>query len=248
MKFIDKLMLHQFRQHSRDTLLPVLVNRQRRFSGNWYRKGWYRLLLKCSSNQGLFTLIHDKNLWNEIESVSGPGSTFEATRNIRAALPELLKKYRIRSILDIPCGDFNWMQLVEINGIEYTGADIVKKLIEKNNRQFASEKKKFQVLDLIEDPLPKADLIICRDGLVHLSDKEIKQAVKNIKKSGSKYLLTTSFTGKEFNPAKGATHWRPLNFRISPFGFPEPVLIIKENETEEQFSDKSLCLWKIHDL
>lgn len=241
-------MLHQFRQHSRDSLLPVLVSRQRRFSGTWFRQGWYRLLLKVASNQGMFTLIYDKNLWNEQESVSGPGSTLGATKNIRAALPELFKKFRIKSMLDIPCGDFNWMQFVEINGIDYTGADIVKELIEKNNRQFASENKRFQVLDLIKDPLPKTDLILCRDGLVHLSDKEIKQAVKNIKKSGSKYLLTTSFTGKEFNPAKGATHWRPLNFRISPFCFPEPLMIINENETEEQFSDKSLCLWKVHDL
>lgn len=38
----------------------------------------------------------------------------------------MLKKYSIKSILDIPCGDFSWMKKIELDGIEYIGADIVK--------------------------------------------------------------------------------------------------------------------------
>lgn len=138
------------------------------------------MLLNGTSNQGLFTLIHDKNLWNEQESVSGPGSTFENTKNIRAALPEVFETYGINSILDIHCGDFNWIQHVEMNGIDYTGADIVEKLIDKNNRQFASGYRSSQFLDLVKEPLPKADLILCRDGLVHFYNREIKRSMMNI--------------------------------------------------------------------
>lgn len=244
----DKIMLRQFRSHNRNSILQLVTGRQRRFSASWFRQAWYRLLLIGASNKGLFTLIHDKNLWNEKESVSGPGSTFEITKNIRAKLPELFEKYNIQSMLDIPCGDFNWMQFVEMKGIEYIGADIVDELIEKNKLQFSSSHRSFRVLNLVKDPLPETDLILCRDGLVHLSDREIKKALKNIKKSGTKYLLATSFTERECNLKHSATHWRPINFRLSPFHFPEALLIIKENEENEQFSDKSLCLWAIKDL
>lgn len=181
LKIIDKIMLRQFRPYSRNSLLTVLLEKQKRYSAGWFRQFWYRLLLNCASNKVLFTLIHDKHLWDEKESVSGPGSTFDATRNIRAALPEIFETYKIKSVLDIPCGDFNWMQHVDLDGIDYTGADIVEELIEKNNQNFASDKKRFLVLDLIKDTLPKSDLIICRDGLVHLTNSEISQALQKKK-------------------------------------------------------------------
>ena len=113
MKYIDKVILRQFRHHSRESLLPILFQKQKYGSGGWFKQRWYKMLLENMSNQALFTLIHDKDLWNGKESVSGPGSTFDATRNIRASLPGLLERFSIRSVLDIPCGDFNWMQHVQ---------------------------------------------------------------------------------------------------------------------------------------
>ena len=155
MNIIDKIVLRQYKLYNRETMLPILLGRQIPYTRKWLRQHWYRLLLKWSSNKGLFTLIHDKNLWNEQESVSGPGSTFEITKNIRAALPELFEKYNVNSLLDIPCGDFNWMQQVEMGGIDYTVADIVEELIENNKQQFASDQRRFYVLNLVKDPLTK---------------------------------------------------------------------------------------------
>lgn len=220
MNIIDKIMLRQFSSHTRESLLPVLLGKHKCGSGKWFRQRWYRLLLAGASNKVLFTLIHDKHLWDEKESVSGPGSTFDATRNIRAALPEIFETYNIKSVLDIPCGDFNWMQHVDLKGIDYTGADIVEELIEKNNRNFASDKRKFLVLDLTRDTLPGSDLVICRDGLVHLTDREISLALRNIKKSGAKYLFTTNLpiVLKMLNP--GPTTGAPSIFSCYLSTFP----------------------------
>lgn len=245
---IQKASYRILKGQKKSVYLKYLTGRFPCLSTGRIRQICYSFLVNALSDKQVFTLVYEQNLWNDPESVSGPGSTFEITKNIRASLPELFKTYHIKSMLDIPCGDFNWMQFVEMNGIEYIGADIVEELIEKNHRQFATERRSFRMLDLVKDPLPKVDLVLCRDGLVHLSDKQIKQALKNIKKSGSTYLLATNFTEKEFNMKIGTTRWRPLNFGISPFNFPKPFMIIRENVEVESFRDKSLCLWAIKDL
>jgi hypothetical protein len=245
MNIIDKLMAWQFATHTRDSFLHLLFGKYNWFSLNWFRQRWYRLLLYSSSNKGLFTLIHDKKLWDEKESLSGPGSTFQATKNIRTALSELVKKYGIRSMLDIPCGDFNWMKFVNLSGVNYIGADIVEELIRQNTNKFASDHISFSVLDVVRDTLPEADLIICRDGLVHLNDREVIKALKNIRNSNAKYLLMTNFPDHKKNQKPGPDYWRPINFRLPPFNLPEPVLLIDENEKLEQYSDKSMCLWEV---
>jgi hypothetical protein len=73
---------------------------------------------------GKFTDIYHKNIWENEESVSGPGSTLEYT--VRDALPTVLDTYSIKTIFDAPCGDFNWMKyVVKGTNIKYTGGDIV---------------------------------------------------------------------------------------------------------------------------
>src|SRR5688500_1614611 len=76
-----------------------------------------------------FSEIYRDNLWGDPESVSGRGSTLARTVNIRKALPELLRSINARSLLDAPCGDFNWMRLVDLGEIRYTGVDVVSELI-----------------------------------------------------------------------------------------------------------------------
>ena len=66
---------------------------------------------------------------------SGPGSTTAETRAIRAALPEILSGLGIRTMIDVPCGDMSWMQLVDLSGIRYIGADISPRVVEQNRRR-----------------------------------------------------------------------------------------------------------------
>lgn len=153
----------------------------------------------------------------------------------------------IVSVLDIPCGDFHWMQNADLSKISYTGADIVEPLIAKNAEKFSKDNIQFKVLNLINDPLPAVDLIIVRDCLVHLSYEDITNAIKNIKLSGSKYLLATTFTDFRLNYDITTIDWRRLNLQIKPFNFSAPLLIINEGCTEGngEYSDKAMALWEI---
>jgi hypothetical protein len=70
-------------------------------------------------SQEIFTRIYHQNLWGNSESKSGHGSTVSRTDALRPRLTELAQQLGIRSLLDVPCGDFNWMRLTELPGIEY---------------------------------------------------------------------------------------------------------------------------------
>jgi SAM-dependent methyltransferase len=206
----------------------------------------YRLRL----GRRAFAEIYERNTWGGIESRSGSGATLAQTRTIRTAIPRLLRELGVKSLLDIPCGDHHWMKEVALDGILYIGIDIVPAMIELNQRLYGSGGKKFLTRDLVRDPLPPVDLILSRDCFTHLPHSDILAALRNIKRSGSVYLLTTTFTESTQNEELNRFGWRPVNLQLSPFDLPPPILVINENCTEHdgRYAHKSLGLWKIADL
>ena len=189
-----------------------------------------------SVQRDIFTNAYDQNIWGNAESRSGAGSTRERGAHFRAALVEVFERFEIRSIVDAPCGDFNWMRDV-ITDHDYAGIDIVESLIHANRERYPN--RRFQCADLTRDPLPKADLIFCRDCLVHFSYADIRAAIDNFRRSGSRYLFTTSFPNAT-NIDIRTGGWRPLNLQAEPFFFPEPVAVI-----DEFLPDKKLALWEL---
>lgn len=208
------------------------------------------IVLPGKVRQKVFTDIYSANHWNDDQSVSGSGSNVEQTETIRREIPRLLKEVDCKTLLDSPCGDFYWMNLTDLGEVDYTGADIVPDLVERNNSTYSSPKKRFIVADISQSDLPKVDVILCRDCLVHLSYQEILAAVRNFKRSGSIYLLTTHFTDRTENKDIMTGDWRPLNLSLKPFLFPEPVALINEACTElnGQYADKCLALWRLEEL
>lgn len=205
---------------------------------------------KGKSTEEIFNGIYEKNIWADGESVSGPGSAMEQTQEIILKLPPVIKEYKIKTMLDIPCGDFNWMRKIDLTGVTYTGADIVNKLVETNNNKYKNEFRSFRSINLITDKLDKYDLIFCRDCLVHFSYDDINKALLNIKNSGSGYLMTTTFGREDENKNIHTGGWRPLNFEKAPFSFSKPLIVLNEKCTEMggEFDDKALALWKIEDI
>lgn len=197
----------------------------------------------------IFTRIYETNYWGGKDSVSGLGSDTIPTGYLVTELGHLLKNYQIATMLDIPCGDFNWMKRVKFDG-HYIGADIVKPLVERNREFYADERREFVVLDIVKDQLPKVDLIFTRDCLVHLTLEEIGKAIENIKKSKAKYLLATNYFWRElpFNHEIRTGEWRRLSLHKPPFNFPFPQEILIEGYFYDEHKDKSMALWQIKDL
>lgn len=170
-----------------------------------------------------FIEIYANRLWKSDESVSGAGSTLAETTHIRGYLPGLLRRLGARSLLDLPCGDFHWMRTLDLPVERYVGADIVPDLIAGLQATYGSPGREFLVLDATADPLPRVDAILNRHCLIHLSNRRALAALLNFRRSGARWLLTTSCEGLERNVDIETGSFRPIDLGLAPFNLPSPV-------------------------
>jgi len=209
-----------------------------------------------SFSEQMFTAIYEQKMWGDQygETVSGESSTLVATKTLREELPKLFKEFNITSMLDAPCGDFNWMRVFmkDHPEIQYTGADIVEPMIVKLQSTDTAENQKFIQLDITRDQLPDTDLIMCRDCLFHLEQQLVGDFIRNFASSNIKYLLTTTHyndgTWNNVNFNTGGFH--TIDLLSEPYNFDANILYSIEDWIEGQ-RQRRLCLWsqdQIRDL
>jgi hypothetical protein len=195
----------------------------------------------------VFETICRDNAWGDPESVSGTGSGRARAALFRDDFVELVRALRVRTLLDAPCGDYNWLGQFDLPVERYIGVDIVPALIAANRARTHPPRCRFMVRDIVCDALPRADLVLCRDGLVHLSNAEIFATLKNFKRSRARWLLTNTFPAHPDNIDIPTGGWRTLNLQAAPFGFPPPARIIDEKclGWGGAYRDKILALWEL---
>jgi len=190
------------------------------------------------TNRERFTRVYETRRWATGESVSGPGSDrgSGSVEHTARLLHRLIPDLGVRSIADIPCGDFHWIGdvLTAHPEVHYIGYDIVEPLIARNGRTHPG--RAFAVLDIVTEVPPPAELILCKDLVNHLYERDVRAALANMVASGSTWLLITSNTGFENVEldmlAPGAS--RELDLAAPPYDLPPPV-----------YGDHYLSLWRL---
>jgi hypothetical protein len=199
-------------------------------------------LKKFSSSEDLFTNYYMENKWSDSESVSGPGSTAAYTANIRRELPPLFSRFQIISMIDAPCGDYNWFRMIDRSGgPDYIGGDIVQALAESNAERYQDDRTRFVKFDVTKDQLPDVDLWLCRDCLFHLSEDLVFAALRNFAKSNVKWLLTSTHPHAEFNSDITTGSFRLINLEKPPYNLPAPELVMED--WIPPFPKRHLALW-----
>ena len=191
-----------------------------------------------------FKSIYEDGYWGEKGS-SGAGSTLDATKVTRDVITKIISDYKIKSIVDVACGDFVWMPLVlqEFSSIQYRGCDIVASLIEQHKLNYPQYS--FQHLDFVNEGIPSGEMIICRDVLQHLPVKDIQKALRSFSESGARYLLATTHIRR--HGIRNKRNIRPgrcrdRNLLLPPFNLPDPIVIYSEKYPEQH---KFLGLWEL---
>jgi hypothetical protein len=192
----------------------------------------------------VFAEIYHTNTWQDPESVSGRGSTLARTKIIMSHLPALLQELHAETLVDAACGDFNWMRYTDLRTVRYIGVDVVPHLIRRNRRLYEAQHLTFELLDITKDRLPRADVILCRDCLIHLSFIRIHAAISNFKRTSATHLLCTTHITLLENTDCADGGWRSVNLQLPPFNFPPPLKLI----VEDAESGKCLGVWRFEDL
>ncbi|MBT5459742.1 MAG: class I SAM-dependent methyltransferase [Rhodospirillaceae bacterium] len=195
----------------------------------------------------IFNFYYERNLFGDSESLSGTGSSVAATETLRAALPRLLKEYEVGRLFDVPCGDFNWAKEIDWGRTRYMGADIVPGPVAQNRDRYGNDAREFVTLDVLTDKLPDCDLVLCRDLFIHFPNASVRTALKNIKNSSARYLLTTHYTRVTANRDIKLGSFRPLNLELPPFNLPVPQQIIRDDDYLKSWG-RTMALWRVEDL
>jgi hypothetical protein len=137
--------------------------------------------------------IYGQHFWGGKDSdfYSGEGShNPKIIKPYIDAVTSFLKSHDNQlSVCDLGCGDFNVGKALVPYTKAYVAIDIVEGLIERNKQLFKADHLTFKCLDVAKDDLPKADCVIIRQVLQHLSNQEIQQILDKL--STYKYLILT---------------------------------------------------------
>jgi len=210
------------------------------------RNRWKLLRLRLTPKSKRFHEIYRTFHWNGGgETLSGAGSTIVATEMIRKELPAYLASVDCRMLLDLGCGDFNWMRMVDLP-CKYIGADIVDDVIKQNQVHYGGQQCSFVVLDGVSESLPLGvDVILCREVLFHLSFADVFALLENVKASDARILVATNMTGVEINRDIFTGGFRPIDLRLPPFNFPAPHHMIPDQGIAR---NRYLCAWNVKEL
>ncbi|MGH9196957.1 MAG: class I SAM-dependent methyltransferase [Acidimicrobiia bacterium] len=131
-----------------------------------------------------FTQVYQQNYWGGDVSKSGVGSEGDFAKQKANLAKAIIAEYGISSIVDLGCGDFNWMKDLTPQIQRYHGVDVVPELVRSNVSRFSAPHISFQCLDL-SDPeeqqrltVRQADLVMCLDVFGHLLNKEVDSLLR----------------------------------------------------------------------
>jgi len=163
------------------------------------------------------------------ESLSGPGSSYAATIQARSFIQETLndQRYGIKTVFDAPCGDWNWMQHVDLSNVRYVGLDIVDTIIKENKKKHGHRNNViFHTGDITTFDIGIIDLFICRDFMFHVS---FETSLKILTRYKYRYLIAPSWSNTVNVYDFKGYHYehREINLEMPPFNL-EVLSYIKE--------------------
>jgi SAM-dependent methyltransferase len=160
---------------------------------------------------------------DEWDGGSGQGSRVDATERYRTVLEMIVGAVDVRSVVDVGCGDWEFSQLVDWSGVSYLGLDVVPDVIDRNRSRFGGRQVEFELRDVVNEPFPASDLLICKDVLQHWPIDAIRHFLETTRRAHRYVLLTNDIRSvhcptEDLNSDIPVGGWRTIDLELSPFG------------------------------
>lgn len=188
----------------------------------------------------MFDRIYRENLWDGGESRSGLGSGTDGIGSLPDEIVALVGELGVESVLDVGCGDGFWMP--DLPG--YIGLDVSEVALDMARERHPD--RDYRLDD--GSGYPRADLVICRCVMQHMTPVEGVEMLIDIEASGARWLLATTYLNGDNHSmdrpiGEGGGYW--ANLQKDPFCMPEPRLVLEDGRTDRMRKGCVLALWDL---
>lgn len=217
-----------------------------------------RQMWAARSNAAIFGNIYENRLWGvgsdpEVPFYSGIGSHDPSVIQYVSLVSDVIDRYYIKNVVEIGCGDFTVASQYVDKCQNYLGIDVVKALVEHNQRTYGTKAVRFLFADASRTKLTPCDLCIIRQVLQHLSNKDIMSIFENIT---AKYILVTEHlpaahkvTSFNLDKKPGADIRVPRGSGVfidrPPFNLKAQVLMEANVTSDIHEADERLVTWLV---
>ncbi len=188
--------------------------------------------LQVRTTEAAFSRIYQKNLWGY---GSGPGSDPINAEPYISIVRNYALRQDINSIFDLGCGDFRVMEKIEIPETKvYYGFDVVKPVIDENVKKYQKPNVFFYHISSLEDfKNQRGDLLLVKDVLHHLSNRDIQYFIANILPNFRYTLITNNFGPENLNEEIRTGDFRNLDLEVEPFNIKRNITPILDYDAHE---------------
>jgi SAM-dependent methyltransferase len=168
--------------------------------------------------QNIFDRIYLTDEWN---GGSGPGSHPSNTEKYVKFLNSFIRENSIKSILDVGCGDWQLMSMVNLSGVRYKGIDIspVATSFAKSKAPVGTDISNENIENITES----FDLVHIKDVLQHLEFSECRRILEIISSRHKSALVVNEYPHVSCDIHNGG--YRPLSIVAQPLSWPRSTVI-----------------------
>ena len=177
----------------RAAVKKVLPAKVKHFIGNLLIQRRERRLSQMSIPEA-FDEVYRGGMWKQGNAPSGVGSEGRMAERYVQLVLDYASAHNLRTAVDAGCGDFSIGSLLAGKFARYIAFDVSPLIIDINKRRYADltrENVSFDVADMTSTTFPRADLILVRQVLQHLTNTQIERILKNLEASDWRRVLIT---------------------------------------------------------
>jgi len=155
--------------------------------------------------ESTFTNIYDKKKWGSKNGKGSSGTGSNNSPDTKWYINLLMKHIRdthSKTICDIGCGDWEFSKTIDWSGLNYTGIDCVKSVIEDNHK-YLDYNITFKHQDALSIP-EGYDFVILKDVIQHWDNDTISEVLPQIIEK-NKYVFLGN--GYMFGRDKSKNNW-----------------------------------------
>lgn len=183
----------------------------------------------------IFDNIYLKKLWLNSDggTESGPGSDIKYSGDYVDYLTAYIHEFKIKSILDVGCGDLNLMRhvLQDVTINKYLGIDISKVVTDRNIKNYPNYNFKNTTLSNSSILTDEYELCLIKDVLQHMTNDNIVEILSHIYKF-KHTIITNDY--KDGNEDCGNGGYRGLNLKSDPFNLNPKYTFLYKSHTHNK--------------